>query len=346
MAKKGSRTASVPRKSGKTAGKKSSAPRALYRTANGSGAAASLAEPKPRQLKQPKYKSLRLQKKIKAPKHKIASSFTLFGRAVSILVKNWPVFLGIIIVYAILSVILVGGISAASSSNLTQLKQSLSQVSGLSTGLGLFTYLAGNAGYSNSPAGGITQSVLIIFISLALIWALRQAYAKQEDQVLRIRDAFYNGMSQLVQFIMVLIVLLLEFLPLTIGALLYGIVITGNVAVTPPEELIFAIIFFLLAVASFYMITTSILAVYIVTLEGMTPIKALKSAANVVRYQRVKIFLKLLFLVIALLIIAAAITIPLALWATTAAPFVFYGLVIIFLAVVHSYIYALYREMI
>lgn len=297
----------------------------------------------PRRLKIAPYKSFRLQQKIKTPVNnkKILGSFRLFKRALLALTGHWKLFLGIIIIYALLSIVLAGGLSLAGNANLTQLKPTLSHNLGkFVTGLTLFASLAGNG-----ASGGASQLVIGIIVSLALIWALRQVYIKDAG-ALRIRDSFYRGMGPLVPFILVLIVLLLELIPLAIGALLYSTVVTGGIASTGLETALFAFIFFLLAVASFHMLTSSVFALYIVTLDGMTPVKALKSAVILVRARRVKIFMKLLFLVVALIVIAAIITIPLALFVTSSAPYVFFLLTLVFLAIFHSYVYALYRELI
>lgn len=335
MAKKGTK------KSISVSPKKSSA----TKTAKTKTASNSVTRPetsKPRQLKLTGYKSFKLQKRVKSPDAKVPGSFRLFKHAVLALTKHWPLFLGIIVIYALLSIILVGSLSLAGSTNLNQLKPSLSQNFGqVVTGLTLFAYLAGNSG----TAGGTSQAVIGIIVSLALIWALRQVYL--EGQLLvRIRDSFYRGMAPLIPFILVLIVLLIELIPLALGALLYATVVTNGIAVTGLEQAIFGVIFFLLAVASFYMLTSSVFALYIVTLPDMTPIKALKSATQLVHYRRGRVFLKLLFLAVALIVIAAIIIVPLAIFATAAAPYVFFILTLVFLTLAHSYVYALYRELI
>lgn len=313
------------------------------KTSSAASTKASSTVSSPRQLKVAPYKSFRLNKKIKpSSDKKILGSFRLFRRAVLALTNNWSLFLGIIIIYGLLSVLLAGGLSAAGSGNLTQVKHNVSQNFGsFVTGVTLYADIAGS-----SATGSIYQTIILLLISLALIWALRQVYVEGRKDGPHIRDAFYNGMAPLVQFVLVLVVLLLELIPLTVGALLYAAAVNGNIADTGAEKSIFGFLFFLLAVASFYMLTSSAFAPYIVTLRGMTPVKALKASAQLVRYHRVRIFLKLIFVVVALIIIAGIIIVPLAIFATPAAPYVFFVLTLVFLAIFHSYVYALYRELI
>lgn len=295
-----------------------------------------------RQLRPKGFRARRVFKKANAKKFHAASSPRLFGQAVMVLSKNWSLFLGIIIIYAILTAILVGSLSVADSNTFETVKQTLSQfLGGLLTGISLFAYLAGS-----SATGGTYQVIIMIVISLALIWALRQVYVADRLKKPRLRDAFYEGVAPVIKFILVLVVLALELVPLAIGAFLYSIAIVNNIAITGLEKALFGAIFFLLATASLYMLTGSAFAPYIVTLKGIAPVKALKSSSALTRYHRGRIFLKLLFVVVVLIIIAGLITVPLALYVTAAAPYVFFGLLIVFLAIFHSYVYALYRELI
>ena len=94
------------------------------------------------------------------------------------------------------------------------------------------------------------------------------------------------------------------------------------------------------------MIMASLFALYIVTLPDMTPWKSLQSAKEIVHGRRGRVFLKLLFLPLALIVCAGVIMIPLSLLLTPIAPYVFFVLTIVAIGLVHSYMYAVYRELI
>jgi hypothetical protein len=94
------------------------------------------------------------------------------------------------------------------------------------------------------------------------------------------------------------------------------------------------------------MITSSLFALYIVTLPNMQPMKALRTARQLVRHRRMLVMRKLLFLPFIMLIISAVVTVPVILYATPIAEWLFFALTMIALAVFHSYIYVLYRELI
>ncbi len=152
-------------------------------------------------------------------------------------------------------------------------------------------------------------------------------------------------MYPVIPTLLVLMVILLQFVPLLIGSSLYNIVVTTGIAVNGAEKFLWAVLFFLTALLSVYMVTSSIFALFIVTLPDMTPMVALRSARQLVLHRRWSVMRKVLFLPIVLLLIGAALIIPLIIFATPIAVGAFYIFSMLCLATVHSYLYTLYREL-
>src|SRR5436309_11602673 len=68
---------------------------------------------RPRRLRLGNYKSFRLQRKIKPGKPtrtKLPAAPKLFWAAVAVLARHWKLFLGIVVIYLLLTVVLAGGI--------------------------------------------------------------------------------------------------------------------------------------------------------------------------------------------------------------------------------------------
>jgi hypothetical protein len=300
---------------------------------------------KKRQIKPDRYTSFKLQKKIKPETGKVPGSFRLFGRALAVLKRNWKVFLGIVVIYGLLNVVLVQGLSAGG--NLTEIKDSLDELftgnlAQLVTGATLFIQMLSTSGNTGNPAAGAYQLILVLTVSLALIWTLRQVYAGHK---VRIRDGFYRGMTPLVPFVLVLCVIGLQLIPAFIGGFLYAQVTTGDIAVTAAEHVLWAAVFFILALISLYMVCSSLFALYIASLPDMAPLAALRSARNLVRHRRWTVMRKVIFLPFALIVLAGVIVIPLIIFATPFATWTFFVLSMAVIAVVHSYMYALYRSL-
>ena len=276
---------------------------------------------------------------------KLPSAWRLTESAARTLWQHKELFIGITLVYGLLNLILVQGL--ASSTDVGSLKSQLSQAAhghfgSLASGLSIFVVLVGGSGNSSSQTGGAYQLFLALIASLAIIWALRQVLAGAS---LRVRDAYYRGVYPMVPFILVLLVIGLQLLPLVIGSLLYGIVTTNGIAIHFVEKLVCALLYALLALWSLYMISSSVFALYIVTLPDMTPVKALRSARELVRHRRWVVLRKVLWLPVLLFIVAAVIMLPIIIWLTPLVQWIFFLLTMFALAAVHAYMYTLYREL-
>lgn len=302
-----------------------------------------------RQLSRPKYSSFRLSKRLRHPRPKVLGSFRLFKKSIKTLAKRKWFFLGIVTIYLILTIVLVKGFGV--SGQIGELKETITSVfqgqfSRVTTGLALFGVLLSNINSAPSDQANAYQTMLLVTTSLAVIWALRQNLSPENARVkLQIRDAFYKGLYPLVPFLLVMLVIGVQLLPVALGGFLYTTVIGGGLAVTSLEKAIWIVLVLLLVLLSLYMITSSVFALYIVTLPDVRPLQALRSARELVRNRRWTIMRKLLFIPIALLVIAGAITIPLILLSAVVAEWVFFVLSMFGLVVLHSYLYTLYREL-
>lgn len=251
----------------------------------------------------------------------------------------------ITLVYGLLNLVLVQGL--ANSTDTTSLKQQFDQVfhgqlGALASGFSIFVLMVGSAGNSSSQTAGAYQLFLVLIASLAVIWALRQVLA---GTAIRTKDAYYRGMYPLIPFVLVLLVVGLQLLPLLLGASLYNLVVGNGIAVHAAEKVGWGLGCILLAIWSLYMISSSLFALYIVTLPDMTPLKALRSARQLVRGRRWTVLRKVLFLPVLLLIVAAVVMLPIILWLTPLAQWVFFLLTMLSLTAIHTYMYTLYREL-
>ena len=277
--------------------------------------------------------------------NKLPSEFKLLSRACKQLINKWQLLGGILLVYALIDLVLVGGNTASTS--LPVAKHGLEnflhgQVNNFTSGFTLFSFLVNSGNTSNNDAASAYELVLLLIISVVYIWALRQIYANQK---VRIRDAFYVGTYPIIPFVLILLVMGIQLLPLAIGASIYTNLLSGGYLVGTPPHVIAVLIFLLFASWTVYMLCSSIIALYIVTLPNMTPWKALMAARDLVRFRRWIVLRKLLFLIVTVAIGGVILLIPIALFATPAAMLLFLVLTALTVGVIHSYIYELYREM-
>ena len=290
-----------------------------------------------RKLKRVKAKK---EARVRSP---IPGSIKLTKQVLQIFKKHWKPLGGIVLVYLILNIVFasgIGNLSNSVSSIKADLNSSSSQAHPIISGTSGFLSLVSSAGASGSSTGSALQMVLVVIESLVIIWALRQLLAGSK---IGIKQSYYSAMTPLVPFLIVGFFIILQLLPAVIGAAIFNAVATSLGSASGLWTLFFGILFAALAAWSVYMLSASIFAIYIVTLPGMFPRAAIKSAANLVRYRRLKVLWRVLFLPVLLLVVMAIIIVPLILYATFLVVPVFYVLGMLVILFVHAYLYSLYR---
>lgn len=300
---------------------------------------------KQRTIKQPTYRSFKLSKRIRTVRTPLPSVFVIMKESRQLLQRQWKLFAAIALIYLLLTLVLVKGLNV--TTNLGDMKTLLQDLftgnwGKVVTGFTLFGMLVGGATNAAGEAAATYQSFLLVIMSLVIIWALRQSFAGTK---VSIRDAFYKSMYPFVPFLLVLFVIGVQLLPLVLANFLYGVMFAGGVAVTPVEQVLWGFLIFLLCVWSLYMISASIFALYMVTLPDVRPVEALRKAGALVQHRRWVVMRKVLFLPLLLVTAAAVIMIPLVLFATSFAPWVFLALTMVALVVAHAYLYTLYRKL-
>lgn len=307
------------------------------------------ANDKPRRLPLPKrvwYKPWTWARNLPAPaREPLPKARHMLVELTKLLTKNWKPFLGIAAIYGVLNLLLVRGLSDPTS--LTEFKGLLN---GLFTGtlghlqsaLTSFAILLTTSNSNVTESSGVYQSLLLLIASLAIIYALRQVYA---GHAIRVRDGYYQGMYPLVPYVVLLVVMSIQLLPAVIGAYLYGVAVSNGIAAGIVEQICFGAVFALLALWSLRMITATIFALYIVTLPDMTPMLALRSAKDLVYKRRLLIWRKLLLLPVVLLLAVVLIELPLILFLTPLAYWVFFAFSTASVVFFHGYIYVLYRKL-
>jgi hypothetical protein len=273
------------------------------------------------------------------PSKTIDGVMTISQNSLNVLWKNKKLFGGIMLIYCIIYILFVQG--------LTNLPNSSTLTSGagkLFSGFSTFALILGGGGSGTAnPSGATYQAFLIVTVSLVLIWTLRQVYSGNK---VRIRDGYYKALYPFIPFVLILLFIGLQLLPLIIGSTLYNIVITQGIAINAFEKLVAVIFLIGIVILSLFFLSSSIFALYIVTLPDMTPIKALKSAKGLVKGRRALIMRKILFLPVALVILTSIIVLPFIFIYPPLAAWIIFSLTLLVIAVVHSYLYNLYRELI
>lgn len=285
--------------------------------------------------------------------------YIAFTRQVAALLwRNKRVFAPLVITYSVVSAILVG---VASQDTYSQIQSIIDQSSKSffigawgelgKAGLLLFTGITGSFMPELTEGQQILSGFLVIMTWLTTVWLLRAIFA---DSNPRLRDALYNAGSPILATILVGLFIILQSLPLGAALLIYSFSssVSGVIAMT------FWLAASLLALLSVYWITTSIMALVIVTLPGMYPWKAIRAAGDLVVGRRLRLLLRMLWLLLTVVLIWIFTMVPTILFnkwlisilpALKSAPIVPVALLVVtsFVTVwVSTYFYMLYRKVV
>jgi hypothetical protein len=275
----------------------------------------------------------------------LPSSLAITKEVLFIIRSHWRTLTGIVLVYFILNIIFASGLSNLSSAVAT-IKTDFDNSAGgshtLAKGISGFGTLIGSGGASGSSSASVLQSSLFIIESLVIIWALRQLLA---GKTISVKEAYYHSMYPLIPFLLVIGVIILQLLPLSLGVIIVNAVLTSAVSSVAIAAWLSWIFFLGLAAWSFYMLSSSIFALYIVTLPEMQPRQALKSARNLVLKRRWSLVPKIIYLPVFILVVMGIIIVPLIILASVVVAPVFYFLSMLVVLFIHSYLYALYRKL-
>jgi hypothetical protein len=273
----------------------------------------------------------------------IIGSFKLTGHVFRVFTNYWKTLGGIVLVYLFLNVIFASGVSNISNA-FASIKDNLNAggTDAFWRAAGGFASLIGSSGTSSSAAGSTMQSVLFIVESMVIIWALRHLLSGQKISV---KQAYYSSSAPLVPFLLTVLVIIIQLLPVSVGATVLAAVATSVFTNGGVATAISLIAFLILAAWSIYMVSASIFAIYIVTLPEMQPRQALRSAVDLVRFRRWIIIRRVFFMPLFIVVIMGLIIVPLILFAQSVVPAVFYILSMLAILFAHTYLYSLYRDL-
>jgi len=281
--------------------------------------------------------------------------------AFKIIFKNWKLFLPLLVVAVILNALFVG---IMSESNYVQfqdiLDQTSVQVAGGDIGnvakaglLLISTVTTGGLSGDSSEAAMMFGVMIFLIIWLTTIFLLRHRLAKHK---VKLRDGLYNAMTPLISTFLVFVVAVIQCIPIFILIIVYSAAVQTEFLATPFYALVFFIFAALMILLSGYLLSSSIMAFVAVSAPGLYPMKALRTASELMMGRRVKFIIRVLALILALVIVWVVVMLPLImfdLWMktfewTTGIPFIPICLTImtcftfIYIA---TYLYLYYRWM-
>jgi hypothetical protein len=277
--------------------------------------------------------------------------------------RNKKVFLFVFLAYAVM---VVSVVNLASESLYSELRTTLNDTTSEmfkgffgevgKSGLLLLGGLGGSYNQASTDSQSPTYMALAgLLLWLTTVWLLRAIAAGAKPKM---RDGLYNAGAPIIPTIFVGFVAVLQLLPVAIVLYGYGAAAGSGLLEGGVEAMVFWSAATLLTLLSAYWLTSTLIAMVVVTLPGMYPLQALRTAGDLVIGRRIRILFRILwmFLIVAIAWVVIAIpTIMLDGWIKGIVPY-FNGLPVVpvmllvmgsvTLIWIAAYIYLLYRRIV
>lgn len=217
--------------------------------------------------------------------------------------------------------------------------------------------LSGITGSLNTTPSEAQQAYGVFFgmmTWLTTVWLLRGLLAGKNP---RFRDGLYNAGAAIIPTMLVLLVLIVQLIPAAIATILATTAVSTGFF-EGAAAMILAAAIFLLYVLSLYWTVSTFTAMVVVTLPGMYPMQALKTAGDLVVGRRLRILYRLLWLAGVILVVWFVVMLPVIIFDTWVKGFIpaitWFPMVPISLLIMSSfsvvfsaaYIYLLYRKVV
>lgn len=268
--------------------------------------------------------------------------------------RKW-VYIRFIFTFFILSVIFIGALQADNISSVNETIDSAASgtdVIGpvMRAAMTVGSSIAGALNNNLSDVQYIYISALVILAILTVIWLLRHQLAGNK---LKMRDGLYSAAAPIAAEYVLLIVGIAQLIPAALGVLVYVSATTAGLLSGGIETAMFSLALFLIVVLTLYFMTTTLFAMFIATIPGTYPMKAYRTARQIVAGQRLRLLLRLLWMVIILLVVNFIVLVPIVIVVNSfggsgswVIPIAYQLAVITSLVYGTAYGYLLYRRMI
>lgn len=171
----------------------------------------------------------------------------------------------------------------------------------------LLTSLSGGLNTSFTEAQQIYSALLLLLVWLAVVWILR---AVLSGNIPKFRDALYNSGAPIVSTAVVLLILIVQLVPIALAIVMVSVGIRTEMFDSPTMSLILSVVALGLGVLSIYWVTSTVIALVVVTLPGMYPWRAIQTAGDLVIGRRIRIVLRLGWMIVSALIFSIVVLLP------------------------------------
>lgn len=194
-------------------------------------------------------------------------------KSFQVIFANWKIFLPLLLIAVVLNLLLVGVDESANYSGVA-----------------------------------MTFRILIfLMVFLVTIFILRRRLAGRE---VGLREALYNAMTPLLSTLVVFLVAAMQSIPIVLLIIGYSAAVQTDFLKMPFYALLFLVFAALMILLSGYLLSSSLIALVAVSAPGLYPLKALRSASDLMAGRRMKFVYRLIALIIVMILVWVIIVLP------------------------------------
>lgn len=234
--------------------------------------------------------------------------------AFKIILKNYKLFLPLLIIMAVGVILFVGLMSESTYQELQTVIDQTAESTGTNIGtmakaglLLISTVFTGGLSTGSNMGNEIFVALIFLIIWLITIYLLRQIMAGNK---VKLRDGLYNAMTPLLSSFVVMVVAIVQAIPVMILIVAYSAAIETNFLSTPFYTMLFLAFAMLMVLLTGYLWSGSLMALVAVTAPGLYPLEGIKAAYDLMAGRRIKFVLRLISLGITLIVMFAIVMIP------------------------------------
>ena len=171
----------------------------------------------------------------------------------------------------------------------------------------IFSAVTGSLQEAPTVLQQVYNALLLLFTWLTAVWLWRAIRTGARP---RFRDGLYNAGAPIIPTILVGLVAILQLVPASLAVIGYGAASGSEILSNGVEAMVFWSVAALLVLLSAYWLTSTALALVVITLPGMYPVKALRAAGDLVTGRRVRVLLRIAWLGLTVVLAWAVVMIP------------------------------------
>ena len=139
---------------------------------------------------------------------------------------------------------------------------------------------------------GVMLALLVLMTWLTAVWLLREILLGLKP---KLRDGLYNATAPLISTSVVLLILLIQLSPVGIMALAYSALVSVHILTEGFGMMLFGLLAASVLTLVLYWVTSTIIALVVVALPGMYPMRAIQAASDLVVGRRLRIMLRIVW---------------------------------------------------